>query len=165
MKKIVAFYSKDGNCKALAQALSEKYDCELFELEEETPRKNNVFGFLKCGREAFFNKKSKLKVDVKEKFRPYDDIVLVSPVWASKTAPAINTVLYGVDLSDKNVTLFACQADPELSAINKIKSKFKKILSDNGGIYGKCYCVQGSNPGKEPFSKERFDNFLNVLLK
>ncbi len=165
MKKIVAFYSKDGNCKALAETLSEKYECELFELKETTPRKNNVFGFIRCGREAFFNKKSKLLVDVKEKFYPYDEIILVTPVWAGTTVPAINTVLYGVDLKDKKLTLFACQADPELTALKKIKAKFKKVLQNSGGIYAKCYCVQGSNPGKEPFNKERFSNFLDILLK
>jgi flavodoxin len=165
MSKIVAYYSKDGNCKALAKALSEKFGCELFELQEESPRKNNILGFMRCGMDAFFNKRSKLTIDVKEKFFPYDEIVLVSPVWASNIVPAINTVLYGVDLSGKKVTLFACQADTELSALKKIKTKFKSILQKSGGIYAKCYCVQGAPPGKNPFSQERFENFLTVLLK
>ena len=165
MKKIVAFYSKDGNCKALAKALSDKYDCELLEIEEAKTRKNNFLGFMKCGRQAFFNKKSKLAIDVKEKFLPYDEITLVSPVWAGTTTPAINAVLHGIDLTGKKITLFACQADPDLTALKKIKAKFKKILLENGGIYEKCYCVQGSNPGKEPFTYDRFSNFLSVLLK
>ncbi len=165
MNKIVAFYSKDGNCKALAKVLADKYQCELFELKEIKNRKSNFIGFMNCGREAFFNKKSKLTVDVKEKFSPYNEIVLVSPVWASKTTPAINRVLYGIDLTGKTISLFACQADPSLSALKKIKPRFKSHLQNNGGIYGKCYGVQGSRPGKEPFSYERFNNFISVLLK
>lgn len=165
MSKIVTFYSKEGNCKALAKVLSDKYECELFELEEEKKRKNNILGFMNCGREALFNKKSKLTVDVKEKFFPYDEIILVTPVWASNTTPAINTVLYGVDMTGKKVTLFASQSDPSFSALKKIKPKFKKILHNNGGIYQKCYCVQGSNPGKKPFTYSRFKNFLDILLK
>jgi len=165
MSKIVVFFSKDGNCKALASVLSDKYGCDLFELKEVKERKNNFLGFMNCGREAFFGLRSKLSIDVKEKFYPYDEIVLVSPVWASRITPAINTVLYGIDLSSKKMTLFACQADPEFSALKKIKTKFKKLLYEKGAIYSKCYCVQGASPGKEPFSYSRFDNFISVLLK
>lgn len=165
MSKIVAFYSKDGNCKALAKVLSDRYKCELLELVEIKPRKNNFFGFMNCGREAFFNSRSKLTIDVKEKFYPFNEIILVSPVWASRTVPAINAVLYGIDLTDKKITLYASQADPSLSALKKIKPKLKKLLHDKGGIYEKCYCVQGSSPGKAPFKYDRFKNFLDILLK
>jgi flavodoxin len=165
MKKIVAFYSKDGNCKALASALSKKYNCKLLEIEEASPRKNNLLGFLRCGREAFFNQKSKLKTNVYEKFSLFTDIILVSPVWASKTVPAINTVLSNADFTNKKVTLFACQADPNFTALKKIKPRFKKMLHKKGGEYESCYCVQGAGPGKSPFSEERFNNFVSVLLK
>lgn len=165
MKKIVAFYSKSGNCRALAKALSDRFECELFELCELKKRKDGFLSFMNCGREAFFNKQSRLTVNVKEKFYPYDKIVLVSPVWAGKTVPAINTVLYNAELSGKEVTLFACQSDPDLAALKKIKARFKKLLAEKNAKYAKCYCVQGSSPGRESFSYERFDGFLSVLLK
>ncbi len=165
MNRIVAFYSKDGNCKALSKVLADKYECELFELTEAKKRKDNFLGFMNCGREAFFNQMSKLTVDAKEKLLPYDEIVLVSPVWAGKVVPAINTVLYCADLSGKKITLFTCQSSPELSALPKIKKRFKKLLIDKGAIYNKCYGVQGASPGKEPFEYGRFKNFISVLFK
>ena len=101
---------------------------------------------MNCGREAFFGKRSRLTVDVRDKFAPYEKIILVSPVWAGRTVPAINTVLHLADLSGREVTLFACQADPELTALKKIKARFKKILAEKSAKYSKCYCVQGSRP-------------------
>ena len=163
MARIVAFYSKDGNCKALAKVLADKYECDIFELTEVKKRKDNFLSFMNCGREAFFNKMSRLTVDAKEKLFPYDEIILVSPVWAGKVVPAINKVLYCADLSGKKVTLYACQASPELSALPKIKKRFKKLLLDKGALYNKCYGVQGASPGKEPFSYDRFQNFISVL--
>jgi hypothetical protein len=165
MEKIIAFYSKSGNCRALANVLSARFGCGTLELTEAKKRKDGFFGFMNCGREAFFNTRSKLIFDIKEKLSPYDRIVLVSPVWAGKTVPAINTALHEADLTGREVTLFACQADPDLTALKKIKTRFKKLLAQKGAIYAKCYCVQGARPGEEPFSYERFDGFLSVLLK
>jgi flavodoxin len=165
MNRIVAFYSKDGNCRALAQVLADRYECELFELTEAKKRKDNFWGFMNCGREAFFNQMSKLAVDVKEKFFAYDEIVLVSPVWAGKVVPAINRALHCADISGKKVTLFICQASPDLSALPNVKKKFKTLLTNKGALYNKCYAVQGSPPGKEPFEYNRFQNFISVLLK
>ena len=165
MTRIVAFYSKDGNCKALSKVLADKYECELLELTEAKKRKDNFLGFMNCGREAFFNQMSKLTVDAKEKLFPYDEIILVSPVWAGKVVPAINRVLHCADLSGKKITLFACQSSPELASLPKIKKRFKKLLINKGAIYNKCYGVQGSSPGKEPFTYNRFQSFISILLK
>ena len=108
---------------------------------------------------------SKLTVDVKEKLFPYDEIILVSPIWAGKVVPAINRVLHCADISGKKITLFTCQASPDLTALPNVKKNFKKLLANKGAHYNKCYGVQGSPPGKEPFEYDRFHNFISVLLK
>ena len=46
MNRIVAFYSKDGNCRALAKVLADKYACELFELTEAKKTQRQLLGAL-----------------------------------------------------------------------------------------------------------------------
>lgn len=163
MNKIVAFYTRDGNCNALAAALAEKNGCEALELVEVKKRKRNFFGFMNCGMQSFLDKSSNLKNDVKSELASYDEILLVSPVWASRPTPAINTVLSKADLKGKKVSLYLCQADPNLSAKDVTTPIFEKKLKAQGALNGGCYAIQGGSVSKEPYGVDKFKEAISKL--
>lgn len=164
MKKIVAYYTRNGNSAVVSKVISDELNCDILELTESKKRSNNIFGFIKAGFDAATGKKSKLTIDTKSKFANYDEIILVSPVWASTFAPAINTVLHDIDMKDKTISLIACQADKGLGAKDNIKSKLESIITPKGGKLEKCECIHGNAPGKEPFSLEHYKGIVSDML-
>jgi len=93
MKTAIVYYSYSGNTHNVAQAIvehltqkgEEAIPVRIRPLQEET-------SFALQSRDAFFGKKPELYrtlLDLSE----YDRIILGSPVWAFRPAPAINTYL------------------------------------------------------------------------
>ncbi len=163
MSKIITYYTRDGNSRQAANILSDKFECDIIELKEIKMRKKNIWGFLKCGMDTKLGRKSLLINDVKKEFAGFDEIYIVTPIWAGSYVPAINTLLSDIDMKDKTIYMYACQADKKLSALKNVKARFKKVLEEKDAIYGKCYCVQGAGPNKKALSYEHFSQSIKAL--
>lgn len=106
MKKLVAYYSWNGNTEVAAKELAALIGGDLKKIEETKPRKS--FGMSACS--AVFGLKSKIK-PMDFSLNGYDSVFLGGPVWAGRSTPAINAFLDKADFSGKNVYLFITQAD------------------------------------------------------
>jgi flavodoxin len=108
MKSLVVFYSLDGHTRRVAESIAKASGADIRELR---PRKaNSKTGFLKYflgGMHASFGHKEALR-DPLPDLTPYDRVLIGTPVWAGKPAPAVNTFLAGCNLEKKQVLLFAC---------------------------------------------------------
>lgn len=82
MKNSIVYYSYTGNNKNLAEILAEKSGAELFELREK--KKRSPFAFM-----IDLLIKRDLLAPYYIKTENYDKVILVSPVWAGKPAPAL----------------------------------------------------------------------------
>lgn len=93
MKTAIVYYSYSGNTHRLAQLIlgilkergEEAVPIRVRPLKEETSF------FIQC-KEAFFGKKPELYKTLLG-LKDFDRIILGSPVWAFKPAPAVNTYL------------------------------------------------------------------------
>ncbi len=106
MKRIVIYYSLEGNTAAAARTISRKLCADRMRLRpvKETPRRG-VAKFMIGGFEALFAKKPKLRpfgTDVTK----YDEIILGMPVWAGRPAPVVNTLIEDYDVADKITSVF-----------------------------------------------------------
>ena len=108
MKRVIVYYSLEGNTKQAAESLAGQLQAELLEIRplkdipEEGGRK-----FMIGGMQAMFGICPKL-ADVSVDLAAYDEIILGTPVWAGKCAPAIRSFLKKNHLDEKVCAVFTC---------------------------------------------------------
>ena len=119
----IVYYSLDGNTDYIAQRIAEKTGAKLVRLETKKayPRK----GFKKFfvgGRDVLFGAEPELKAPLPD-LSPFRNIVIGTPVWASRPAPAINTFLKRTKVEGKRIALFACAGGGQTkTCLNKMEA-------------------------------------------
>lgn len=91
MKALVAYYSRTGTTKKIAEEISRLLKCDM---ESIVDRKNRagIIGYLYAGRDA---SRKKLTEIAEAKFDPasYDLVTVGTPVWASTVSAPVRTYL------------------------------------------------------------------------
>ncbi len=111
MKRLVVYYSLDGNTRFIAQKIAQTSGADILELEpiREYPR-GNLMKFFWDGRQVIMKEKPALKLLYRNPAE-YDMIFIGTPVWAWSYTPALATFFDEARLSSKNVALFCCHAE------------------------------------------------------
>jgi flavodoxin len=104
LKSLVVFYSRTGNTKRVAEMIAGEMKADLQELVDKKSRKGPI-ALLRAGRDAMKEKTTELE-PLRRRPGEYDLILVGTPVWASRPAPAARTFLQSDDLSGKKVALF-----------------------------------------------------------
>ena len=109
MKILIVYYSKTGKTKEIAHSIAN----ELADGNEVKMRrvrmkdeKNLLATYLLDTKKAIRREKPEIEV-LNYDHKEYDLILLGTPVWSAKPAPAINTYLDRSNFKDKRVALFA----------------------------------------------------------
>jgi flavodoxin len=122
VKKLVVYYSLEGNTKLVAEAVAEAAEADLIRLvPSEQPSASGAARYFWGGRAAIMKKAPKLEP---LEFTPedYDLVFLGTPVWAWTFAPPIRSFLRDHDLSGKKVALFCCHGGGPGKAMEKLES-------------------------------------------
>ncbi len=102
MNKKVAYFSRSGNSKRIAEKLARGLGCKTIEITDSMDW-SGIVGFVKAG---FYTSKNKdLPVKVIGKIYDKDEIIVVSPVWASHPAQAVRIYLRGREFSKTHLVL------------------------------------------------------------
>ncbi|MEZ0536670.1 flavodoxin family protein [Caldicellulosiruptoraceae bacterium PP1] len=124
---LIVYYSLTGNSEKIANYLSTLIDSDTERIQDLTNRKG-IIAFLRSGYEALYKKCpniKKLNADVKN----YENVFVITPIWAGNIASPVRTFLVENINSIKNLTLIFTQASNEPIDINKVYSKdFNKKL-------------------------------------
>ena len=117
MKILIAFFSLTGNTRFVAEKIAEKLSADLCEIIDKKHKKGRLI-YLTGGYAALREKQT--KIEVSKDVKNYDLIVVGSPIWAGKIAPAIRTFQLKNDFSNKKRTFFETLAgeNPEKSFEN-----------------------------------------------
>ena len=108
--KAVVYYSLQGNCEFVANEIAGKLDAKTIRLVPDVEPPKKGFGmFFKGGGMAVMKKTPGL-VGFDFNADDYDTIVLCSPVWAGRYAPAVRSFLSRTDLSGKKIAIVASSA-------------------------------------------------------
>ena len=129
MKKLIVYYSMDGNTQYIAEKMADHFgsDSDILRL---VPKKAYLDkGFAKYvwgGKSAIMGEKPVLEpysVD----FSLYDEIIIGFPVWAGTFAPPVRTFVFEnkEKLQEKKISVYACQAG---GGAEKAISKLKDFL-------------------------------------
>ncbi|MFO7809883.1 MAG: flavodoxin [Candidatus Delongbacteria bacterium] len=150
MKKLVIFYSLDGNTRMIAEKITERTGADLLELKTEKEiTRNNFLKIFEGGKQAILKARPKLlkfDFDVEK----YDLIFFGTPVWAWTYAPALRTFFSEHTLQNKKIALFYCHG----GGPGNFADKFKDTLKDNRilGIIG----------FKDPIKNDKENNILKL---
>lgn len=106
MKRIIIYYSLTENTKNAAEKLAELLNADLCRIDTVKPmplekEKQMIIG----GMKAVFGMRPKIK-DVPTDIQSYDEIIIGTPVWAGKNAPAVNTLLKNKEIKEKVTAVF-----------------------------------------------------------
>ncbi|MCR5699228.1 MAG: flavodoxin [Treponemataceae bacterium] len=132
---IIVYYSLEGNIDFVAKNLAEKISSKnLVRLEtvKAYPTKG-LFKFLHGGKDAMKGFKPELKTEIPD-LSKFENIVIGTPVWASRPSAPINTFIEKSDFSGKNVYIFASSmggsASSTIEAISsQVEKKGGKVIS------------------------------------
>jgi len=87
---LVAFYSRDGHTKRIAEILAESLNADIDEIKDKKSRKG-LIGFFKAGCDATLGKTTEIAFSKNP--ANYDIVVVGSPVWNGRVTPAVRTYL------------------------------------------------------------------------
>jgi flavodoxin len=107
LRKLVVYYSHDGNTRLIAENIAQVIEADILELKPE--KEIGSKGFMKFiwgGRQAMMGTKPPLKkfeIDPNE----YDIIFIGTPIWAFRQSPPIKTFMED-HLPKKKMMAFFC---------------------------------------------------------
>lgn len=120
MKQLVAYYSRTGTTRKVAEAIVEVLKCDFEEIRDLKNR-SGVLGWLISGRDATLNKLTKID---KPKKPPelYGVTIIGTPVWSNTVSTPIRT--YIVEYRDlfKQVAFFCTQEGSESNAFKEMEA-------------------------------------------
>ncbi|MBA2123395.1 flavodoxin [bacterium Unc6] len=127
MKKLVVYYSFEGNTKLIAEHIAKMINADILELKPKIEIKTK--GFMKYfwgGKQAVLKTKPEL-LPFDKSVQDYDVLFIGTPVWAWTYTPPLNTLFTSCHISDKKIALFCCHGGSR----GKIFDKMKKALGNN----------------------------------
>ncbi|MDD7415897.1 MAG: NAD(P)H-dependent oxidoreductase [Treponemataceae bacterium] len=125
---IIVYYSLEGNIDFVAKTLAEKISCSnvvRLETVKAYPTKG-LFKFLHGGKDAIKGFKPELKTELPD-LSKFDNIVIATPVWASRPSAPISSFIEKCDFTGKKVFIIASSAggsaESTIEAINNEVTK------------------------------------------
>lgn len=129
-KVIIAVYSFEGNCRALAGVMAEATGGEVADI---TPireiSRNVVWKYLAGGRSAFMRETVPLQPTAFE-VTERDLLILGSPVWAWNIPPATRSFLAGRDWTGMRTALFVMHRGGQGKALRTMR----EMVGEGGGV-------------------------------
>jgi flavodoxin len=126
-KTAVIYYSFDGNCALVAEAVKSRLNADVFAIKTADEKKRTGLAkYIWGGRQVFKHDKPELK-PLRVDMDAYDLIILGAPVWAGSPAPAMVSFLSRTPLSGKKTAVFCCHGGGKGKALDK----FKALLTGN----------------------------------
>lgn len=139
-KVLVVFYSLDGNTAFLAKTIAEAIQADLQELRLKKSMPSGFLKFMIAGFQVMTKQKPKL-LPLEKNPAEYDVILLGTPIWTGRYAPALRSLLSTTALQGKKIALFCSCADNGQQAFAELKQflagntflgeiEFQQALSD-----------------------------------
>ena len=128
MKNLVIYYSLNGNTKKYAMEIAKEMNADLFEIKTQKSLPKNKSGQMFIGgMQASLGLKPALsnKLDGLDQ---YNKIIIGTPIWAGKCAPAIASFLAKYNIHNKVIGVFTTSGSGNNQrCITKFKTQFLNL--------------------------------------
>ena len=136
MKSLVAYFSAEGNTKALAERLATAIGGDTFEIVPEKPYTKEEINWKnplsRCNKEKM-GKKDVPIVGKIEGFEDYEMVLIGFPIWYFGAPNIINTFVKGYDWTGKKIALFATSGGSEMG---KTIEKLQPYITGSPEVLG-----------------------------
>ena len=144
-KTLIVYYSRTGNTKAVCESLAKEIDADIVEIKDLKNRMSKL-GIIGGMFRTILGMRTKIfpeKIDMTD----YSNVILSSPIWAAKVAPALRTAIYLNGFKDKKVVmLVTCDS----FYAEKYQDKMKKLVEASDGEVSAFYQIHAlEEKGKE----------------
>ncbi|WKY48130.1 flavodoxin [Eubacteriaceae bacterium ES3] len=159
MKTLIVYFSHEGNMDLVARNIAANQAAELYRLipSKEYPT-GKVSKYVWGGKSATFAEKPRLTNEAID-LKPYEVIIIGTPVWASTVAPPLNTFFSDYQFSDKKIILLATHRG---GSPKKCLAKMEENLSDNEIIGSFEFTEPKDNQG--PQFDEKIQQIRQLIL-
>ncbi len=120
LKILVVYYTRTGNTRFVAETLAANMGADIEEVID-LKKRSGTFAYLTGGGDARRGKETDI-APTKRMPADYELVVVGSPVWAGRPAPAITTYLKRNDLSGKKVAVFFTKGGKGLQTAEQIRA-------------------------------------------
>ncbi|HEX7482824.1 MAG TPA: flavodoxin [Candidatus Bathyarchaeia archaeon] len=125
MKSLVVYYTRTGNARFVAETIAAEIGADVEEVID-LKKRTGAFGYLSGGSDARRGKETEIS-PTKKSPAEYDLVIVGTPVWAGRPAPAILTYLKKHDFADKKVAVFFTQGGKKPQAIDETKALIPNV--------------------------------------
>ncbi len=157
-KKIVVYFSYTGHTKMIAESIQKQLNCDMLEIKPVKPYSTDYQTVVdEEQNNSSVNKVPEIqKID--KDLNQYDEIIIGTPVWWYRPAPAIRTFLTQNDLSGKIIKPFATNAGWLGNTFKEIKT-----LCPNSEVEKGMNIVFESYSDKLITKEQDIDNWISIL--
>ena len=127
-KILIFYYSRTGNTRMTCEALQKELNAQLVEIKDLTDRSGSWGGFTGM-LNTLFNMETGIEPEHPD-LSSSSNIILASPLWAGKLAPAIRTLIARNKFDNKKVIIFTT-GNAILDEANQEKNK--ALVKSSGG--------------------------------
>jgi len=128
MKKLVIYYSLEGNTRLVAESVAEMLEADILELKPKKDLDPKSFMRYFWGGKQVLMKETPELLPFDKKIEDYDLIFIGTPVWAQNYAPAIRTLFSKVKFDGKKVAVY-CTHMGDIKGLEKTLNNMKKEVA------------------------------------
>ena len=154
--KLIVYFSYTNNTKMIAEKIKEKVNCDILEIKTVIPYSNDYDAVVNDEHNSEASNHLPEIQEINVDLSKYDEIIIGTPVWWYRPAPAIRTFLKQNDLSNKTVKPFATNA-------GWLGKTFKEIekLCPNSNVENGMNIVFESYSDKLVTKEQDIENWIN----
>lgn len=158
MNKLIVYFSYTGNTKIIANKIKEKLNCDILEIKTVIPYSKDYETVVNDEQNSEASNHLPEIQDINIDLSNYDEIILGTPVWWYRPAPAIRTFLVRNNLSGKTIKPYATNA-------GWLGKTFKEItnLCPNSNVEQGMDIVFESYSDKLVTKEQDIDNWIRTL--
>ena len=108
--KIIVYFTYTNNTKKIAEKIEEKLDCDIVQIRTVIPYSEDYDTVVNDEHNSEASNHLPEIEDINVDWRKYDEVILGTPVWWYRPAPAVRSFLSENDLSGKTIKPFATNA-------------------------------------------------------
>lgn len=110
MRKLIVYFSYTNNTRKIANRIKNQLNCDILEIKTVIPYSKDYQSVVNDEQNSEASNHLPEIQNINVDIDNYDEIILGTPVWWYRPAPAIRTFLKQNDLSGKTIKPFATNA-------------------------------------------------------
>lgn len=111
MNKLVVYFSYTNHTRKIAEKIKENLNCDILEIKTIVPYSSDYQTVVDDEHNGEVSNHLPEIENINIDLNKYDEIIIGTPVWWYRPAPAIRTFLTQNDLSNKTIIPFATNAE------------------------------------------------------